>query len=363
MPTDADRCSDLQAAVTGAFESRTPLAISGGGTKAFYGRRLDVPDACVLDVSSHCGIVTYEPTELVLTARAGTSLEGIEDALAERGQYLPFEPPHFSGGTATIGGAIAAGLGGPRRPYAGAPRDLVLGVRMLNGRGDDLRFGGEVMKNVAGYDISRLVTGSLGTLGVLLEVSLKVLPAPPKETTLAFECDQTDALNRILRWAREPLPISATFHTNGVLNVRLSGSEAGVAAAAEGMGGERAGPDFTWSAIRDHTHPFFRAGKHADDVALWRVALPDGADVLELEGPTALEWNGTQRWIASAAPEEVIRAVAAKHGGHATRFRGRDRAAEVFHPLTSGLMRIHLRMKEAFDPARILNPGRMYAGL
>ncbi len=170
MLTDADRCSDLQAAVTSAFESRTPLAISGGGTKAFYGRRLDAPDACVLDVSSHCGIVTYEPTELVLTARAGTSLEAIEDALAERGQYLPFEPPHFSGGTATLGGAIAAGLGGPRRPYAGAPRDLVLGVRMLNGRGDDLRFGGEVMKNVAGYDISRLVTGSLGTLGVLLEV-------------------------------------------------------------------------------------------------------------------------------------------------------------------------------------------------
>ena len=354
-----DLSSTLQAEVIAAFGARRPLTIAGGGTKAFYGRATESSPEATLEVSNHCGIVSYAPTELALTARAGTPLTEIEATLSDNGQYLPFEPPHFGKGIATLGGAVAAGLGGPRRPYVGAPRDLVLGIRMLNGRGDDLRFGGEVMKNVAGYDISRLVTGSLGTLGVLLEVSLKVLPLPPAEETLTFEYDQSDALAILARWAKEPLPISGTFHTSRTLRVRLSGSRPGVEAAVARLGGDR-DPEFDWTNVRDHTDPFF---ENSGDLPLWRLALPDGAEALELEGPVALEWNGTLRWLRSEAPREVIRALAADRRGHATLFRGGDRSGEIFQPLSAGLMRVHARMKDAFDPARILNPGRMYAEL
>ncbi|MES2561936.1 MAG: glycolate oxidase subunit GlcE, partial [Pseudomonadota bacterium] len=239
----------LAQAIRDALARKQPLQVRGGGSKDFYGGELRGE---VLDTRAYCGIVDYEPTELVITARAGTPLQEIEDTLRTQGQMLAFEPPYFGEGT-TLGGCIAAGLCGPRRPYAGSARDLVLGIRMLDGIGRELRFGGQVMKNVAGYDVSRLMTGSLGTLGVLLEVSLKTLPLPIAEVTLRREHNAVNAIALMNTWAGTPLPITATCHVDDKLYVRLSGAEPAVRAARHTLGGEEVADAVKlWQDVRDH---------------------------------------------------------------------------------------------------------------
>jgi glycolate oxidase FAD binding subunit len=340
-------------AVKKAAESRSPLRIQGGGSKSFYGR--DTVGSLV-ETGSHRGFVDYEPSELVFTARAGTRLKEIEDRLAKHGQILPFEPPHFGDG-ATIGGALASGLSGPRRPYAGAARDLLLGCRIINGFGEHLAFGGRVMKNVAGYDVSRLMVGALGTLGVITEVSVKVLPGPVAEATLVFEYTPADAIDAMNRWAGRPLPVSATCHDGRRLYLRLSGTEAGVRSASQRLGGESSADSDLWTRIREHQHPFFR-----DASSLWRISVPPATGPLDLDGATLVEWNGGLRWLATDAPAQVVRNAAAAAGGHAVWFRGHD-GKDVFHPMDSARLALHRSLKRAFDPAGILNPGRMYAGL
>ena len=342
----------MQDQIRSAAARAAPLRLRGGGSKDFYG---NPPRGELLDTRGYAGIVDYEPSELVLSARAGTPLAEIEQALAERGQCLPFEPPHF--GEATLGGCLAAGLSGPRRAAAGALRDFVLGVKLVDGRGRMLEFGGRVMKNVAGYDVSRLVAGSLGTLGVIAEASLKVLPRPPAQRTLRFDMDQPAALDAMNVWAGEPLPISASAWHEGALHLRLSGSAAAVQAAAPRLGGtEVADGAALWRAIREQTHAFF-----GGEGPLWRIAVPSTAAPLALSGAQLLEWNGGLRWLRSSAGAQEIRAAAKRAGGHATLFRARDKSSGVFTPLDPVLLRLHRGLKSAFDPAGILNPGRMYA--
>ena len=242
------------ARIRAAYAEGSPLILQGGGSKTFYG---NADEGEVLSTRTLTGIVDYQPKELVLTARAGTPLDEIETALAERNQMLAFEPPHF-GGAATLGGSIATGLSGPRRPYAGAARDFVLGVRMIDGTGQPLRFGGQVIKNVAGYDVSRLMAGALGTLGLITEVSLKVLPKPAAETTLQFELDEAGAIKNMNRWAGQPLPLSATSWHADLLTVRLSGAESAVHAARAQRGGELLHDAAAfWQRLRDQATPFF----------------------------------------------------------------------------------------------------------
>ncbi len=355
-----DATQSLAERVRAAAEAGQRLCLRGGGTKDFYGGTLDGE---VLDTRAHAGIVRYDPTELVITARAGTPLAALEAALAEQGQMLAFEPPHFArhGEEATVGGCVAAGLSGPRRMAAGAVRDFVLGTLLLDGRARLLRFGGEVMKNVAGYDVSRLLAGSLGTLGVILEVSLKVLPRPVAEQTRRFELPQAQAITQLNAWAGQPLPISAAAWHAGVLQLRLSGAEAALRAAAERLGGEPVaaaeGQSF-WDAVREQTHPFF-----AGEAPLWRLAVPSQAAPLSLPGDAFVEWGGALRWMRSDAEPRLLRDAAARAGGHATLFRAADKAIAAFAPLSEVQMRLHRGLKAAFDPQGIFNRGRMYPDL
>ena len=334
-----------------AAQKRT-LRIRGGGSKDFYGGALQ---GDVLDVSAYRGIVAYEPPELVVTARCGTSLAELEREMQGKGQMLAFEPPHFGPG-ATLGGCVAAGLSGPRRPHAGAVRDLVLGVRVLDGAGRDLRFGGQVMKNVAGYDVSRLMAGAMGTLGVVLEISVKALPLPVAEFTLRREHTQGEAIALANEWAGKPLPITATCHVRNELYVRLAGAAAAVRAAREKLGGEEVtdSPAF-WRGIREQEHEFFTG-----DDPLWRISLKSTTPPLNLPGPQMIEWGGALRWLRSRAAAGTVREAAAFGGGHATLFRAPDKSGGAFHPLSPVLLKIHRRLKQAFDPAGILNPGRLY---
>ncbi len=345
---------ELADTVRVAASNRTALCIRGSGSKNFYGGPLRGE---TLSVAAYRGIIDYEPSELVITARAGTPLKEIESALRDRGQMLAFEPPHF-GPQATLGGCIAAGLSGPRRAYAGAGRDAVLGARMLDGKGDELRFGGQVMKNVAGFDVSRLLTGSLGTLGVLLEVSLKVLPLPVAEATLSFAHSAADAIASMNEWAGKPLPLSATAWHDGSLHVRLSGAAAAVTAAIKALGGSRmddAAAATFWTGVREHTVDFFATGS-----PLWRLSLKSTTPPLNLPGSQFYEWNGALRWLVTDADAEAVLDAANFGGGHATLFRGGDKSAGVFQPLAPAMMTIQRNLKRTFDPAGIFNPGRMY---
>ena len=340
----------LQEQVRAATAARTPLCIRAGGSKDFYGNESHGER---LDPRGYAGIVAHEPTELVITARCGTGLSELEAVLDAAGQMLPFEPPHF-GHAATVGGCVAAGLAGPRRASAGGVRDYVLGAKLLTGRGEVLSFGGTVMKNVAGYDVARLAAGSLGVLGVITEVSLKVLPRPVAEATLRLELDEAAALKRMNEWAGQPLPVSATSWRDGVLHVRLSGARAAVSEAQRKIGGQEVDGAALWHALREQTDAFF-----AGDRPLWRLALPSTAPALGLPGAQFIDWGGAQRWLRSEAPAEQIRARAAACGGHATLFRGGARR-DVFTPLPGPIAAIHKRLKAEFDPAGIFNPGRMY---
>jgi glycolate oxidase FAD binding subunit len=351
-----DQSTELQRAVREAFEAGRPLAIRGSDSKNFYGRQMQGEP---LSLTGHHGVIRHEPTELFVTVRAGTPLAELEQALASHDQHLPFEPPAFGPG-ATIGGTLACGLSGPARPYRGAARDAVLGMRILNGKGELLSFGGEVMKNVAGYDVSRLMVGALGTLGVILEASIKVLPRPAAEETLSFELSAQDAIIEINRWSATPVPLSGACYSDGRLYVRLSGSPRGVAAARSRLGGE-AMKDATafWTALREQTLPFFTEGVDP----LWRIAVPAAAPPLPVSGTWLLDWGGAQRWLRSGTSPEELRAAAAHAGGHAMLFRRGDDAGEVFAPLPTTLRRLHSNLKQSFDPGRILNPGRLYADL
>ena len=361
--------------VRAAAADHTPLRIRGGGSKDFHGRALQGE---VLDTRVLSGITSYEPSELVVTARAGTPLAELEAALADQGQCLPFEPPHFAPG-ATVGGMVAAGLSGPARASVGAVRDYVLGVGLINGRAEALTFGGQVMKNVAGYDVSRLMAGAWGTLGLLTEISLKVLPVAPAEATLRFECNQADALRKLHAWGGQPLPLNAScwLHDTvvdagvGTLYVRLRGAVAAVEAACKTMGGTRldnaaTAPD--WAACRDHTLPWFAARAQQPGHALWRLSLPATAPVLTLPAATQplVEWHGALRWVqAPAHAGEALRAAAQAAGGSATVFvaasADSSSASGQFDPKSAALAQIHARLKQAFDPAGIFNPGRLAA--
>ena len=350
-----DQSDTLLEAVREARVARTPLALYGGKTKAFYGRLIE---AQPLDSSGHRGIVHYEPTELVITARSGTPLAEINHCLAESRQMLPFEPPNF-GPAATLGGTVAAGLSGPRRPFAGAVRDNVLGVEIVNGKGERLHFGGEVMKNVAGYDVARLMAGSLGTLGLLLQISVKVLPRPKQETTLAQTLSSTRAIERMTEWAGQTLPVSATWYDGRDLYVRLSGGERSVQSAARTIGGDPIDcSEIFWTNVREQSHEFF-----TDETPLWRISVPPATSPLDLPGDSAMEWSGALRWLKTDTAVDDIWNATKNVGGHATLFRRGDHEKDVFQPLPAPLMMIHEKLKKAFDPHGILNPGRMYRGL
>ncbi len=347
--------------VRGATQARTPLRIRAGGSKDFYG---NPSRGQILDPRPWQGIEAYDPSELVVTARAGTRLAELEAVLAAQGQMLAFEPPHF-GPDATVGGCVAAGLAGPRRASAGYThgglRDFLLGARLLDGRGQLLRFGGTVMKNVAGYDVARVLAGSLGVLGLLVDVSLKVLPLPRAEVTLRFELGEAQALERLCDWQGRPLPVSGSAWCQGALTVRLSGAEAALAAARGRLGGEAiaaADASAFWQDLREHQLEWF-----AGELPLWRLAVPPQAPPLALVGAQLIEWGGGQRWLRSAQAPARIREEAARLGGHATLFRGGDRAGGVFSPLNPALLAIHRRLKQAFDPAGIFNPDRLVQGL
>lgn len=348
----------LQHRIRTAAERDAPLAIRGGGTKDFYG---GVPAGDVIDTRTWTGIVDYEPTELVITARGGTPLAAIEREMHARGQMLAFEPPHFADG-ATLGGTIAAGLSGPRRPYAGAVRDLVLGVRVLDGRGEHLAFGGRVMKNVAGFDVARLMTGALGTLGLITEVSLKCLPVPKSERTRSWECAADQAIRMTNEWGGQPLPLSATCFHDGRLHVRFSGAEPAVAAAVAKLGGDAVdAPEAFWRDVRDHRHAFFAAAQ-ARGTPLWRLSVQSTAPHADLGGPQLIEWGGALRWLTAGERTDPakVRAWAASQGGHATLFRAERKDGPIFAPLSEPVLALHRKLKAAFDPRGILNRGRFY---
>lgn len=343
--------SELCERITDHAARKAPLRIRGGGTKDFYGASRGGE---VLDVSPYAGIVAYEPKELVVTVRAGTRLRDLEAELAAQRQMLAFEPPHL-GEAATIGATVACGFSGPRRPYAGALRDFVLGTRIVNGKGEDLSFGGRVIKNVAGYDVSRLMAGALGTLGVITEISFKVLPRPAAEATLAFEMDEERATEQANLWAGQPLPLSATAWQDGRLRVRLSGAPTGIAAAKAKMGGEEIDAGSYWEDLREQRLAFF-----AQPDALWRLSLPQTAPSVRTPKAQLIEWGGGLRWTTGPVDALDVRSTVQRLGGHATVFRGGDGSVGTFHPLQPAIAKIHKRLKAAFDPAGILNPGRMY---
>ena len=372
MDTNDSALQGLIEQVDSARSAGTALRIRGGGSKDFYG---EAPQGELLDTRVLRGTSSYEPTELVVTTRCGTPLAELEDLLATRGQCLPFEPPHFGAtGTslaergATVGGMVAAGLAGPSRAAVGSVCDYVLGATMLNGRGEVLTFGGQVMKNVAGYDVSRLLAGSLGTLGVILEVSLKVLPVAPATLTLRLEMDQANALAQLNAWGGQPLPLNASAWWDGNLLVRLRGAVAAVQAARTRIGGEvvdAADAAPFWEGLRHHDDEFFARASAAvqGGAALWRLSVPQTAPPLALTGDPLIEWGGAQRWLCSKLPAAAVRDTTSRVGGHATLFAAQDKSAGVFAPLSAPLARIHRELKASFDPSGVFNTGRLYPGL
>lgn len=360
----------LRERIRAAAAAHRPLRIRGGGSKDFYGGSLEGE---LLDVGALSGITHCEPTELVISARAGTPLVDLERELAAHSQMLAFESPRFES-RATIGGAVAAGLSGPRRAYCGAVRDFVLGVELIDGRGEALRFGGKVIKNVAGFDVSRLMAGSMGTLGLITEVTLKTVPRPRAECTLRLETDLPRALESMTRWATRPLPLSATAWHDGLLSVRLSGAESAVHAARAVLGGEMiGGAEAYWEDVREHRLAFFARAQE-----LWRLALPARSEPLPVPaltqsvraptqsvlGPTLVEWGGALRWLSGPQDASKVRALAARLGGHATLYRAPTKPPDgPFHPLSPAMLTVHKRLKATFDPHGIFNRGRLYPDL
>jgi glycolate oxidase FAD binding subunit len=338
--------------VNQALANATPLRIQGANTKAFLGR---VTAGEILDTRSHRGIVSYDPTELVVTVRCGTPLAELAQVLDAAQQMLPCEPPSF-GDDATVGGMIACGLSGPRRPWSGSVRDFVLGTRVITGLGKHLRFGGEVMKNVAGYDLSRLMAGSYGVLGLVTEVSLKVLPKPRQALSISLQMNAEHALLRLAEWGQQPLPISAACHDGERLHLRLEGGEGSVAAAHDRLGGELLDAAY-WADLNEQRLAFFD-----EDQPLWRVSVPNNTPRLSLPGRQLIDWGGAQRWLKSDAEAKFIRQVVEEAGGHVTCY-SHGLTDTPFQPLPDALMRYHKNLKQQLDPQGIFNPGRLYAEL
>jgi len=349
--SNIDIAGELAERVRGASAHRAALRIVGGDTKRFYGRRVEGE---TLSVSGHRGVLSYDPSELVITARAGTPIVEIKALLAEHGQMLAFEPPVF-GAASTLGGVVAAGLAGPRRPFAGAVRDFVLGVTVLDGRGDALRLGGTVFKNVAGFDGFRLMAGALGCLGVLLDVSLRVTPRPPSERSVSIVEDWSTSKARLNGLMRRQTALSAAMHDGRALHLRFSGSDAGVARAVAECGGPEV--TFAWETPSHLRLPL------SEDAQLWRLSIPHAGSLPDLTGERLIDWAGSQIWLSTDAAPSEVRAACVRIGGHATVFRGAERGAEVFTPLAAPLLALHQRIKAAFDPAGVFNPGRMYEDL
>jgi FAD/FMN-containing dehydrogenase len=340
------------------------LDIRGGGTKAFYA---EAPRGEPLPLAELRGVSSYEPSELVVTARAGTLLVELESLLADAGQCLPFEPPRFAPG-GTVGGMVAAGLTGPARAYVGCLRDFVLGCTLIDGRGEVLHFGGEVMKNVAGYDAARVLAGSWGILGVICEVSLKVMPRAVATATIAFDCDETQALAQLSAWSAQALPLRASSWCENRLALRLAGAESAVRAALARLGGCRLEPETAerwWSSLRDHAHPFFQptAAELTAGDCLWRLSLPARTAPLALPGRQWLEWGGAQRWWRTRARATEVREAARRAGGHATLVRAADKAAGAFAQPSPAVLELNRRLKLAFDPSRVFNGGRLHPDL
>ncbi|MBK5351309.1 glycolate oxidase subunit GlcE [Pseudomonas sp. TH41] len=349
---DLDDSAALLEQVNQALENATPLRIQGSNSKSFLGR---IVAGEVLDTRAHRGIVSYDPTELVITARCGTPLAELAEVLDAAHQMLPCEPPAFGEG-ATVGGMIACGLSGPRRPWSGSVRDFVLGTRVITGHGKHLRFGGEVMKNVAGYDLSRLMVGSYGSLGVITEVSLKVLPKPRQVLSISLDMDSDRALLRLAEWGQQPLPISAACHDGQRLHLRLEGGEGSVSAAHDRLGGELL-DDSYWDDLNEHRLSFFD-----EDQPLWRLSLPHNTARLSLPGRQLIDWGGAQRWLKSNAEAAFIREVVEDVGGHVTCY-SHGLIDSPFQPLPAALLRYHQNVKHQLDPRGIFNPGRLYAEL
>ncbi|MFN5349995.1 MAG: glycolate oxidase subunit GlcE [Polaromonas sp.] len=367
MVAQTELISSIVAQVRAAAAAGTALCLRGGGSKDFYGESLQ---GDILDTTALKGVVSYEPTELVVTALAGTPLAELEALLLAQGQCLPFEPPHYNPG-ATVGGMVAAGLSGPARASVGAVRDYVLGVKLINGKGEHLTFGGQVMKNVAGYDVSRLMVGAMGTLGLLTEVSLKVLPIAPLEATLKFEMTQAQALAQLNTWGGQPLPLNASCWLEesgvGTLYLRLRGAVAAVESACSKLGGERLNQSQAtadWLRARDQQLPWFK--ERSDTQDLWRLSVPQTTPPLDLPDSPLIEWHGGQRWVrADAQQGQRLRELTASVGGSATLFMAcsalkKDSIAR-FDTLKPPLDRIHRELKREFDPAGVFNPHRMYA--
>jgi glycolate oxidase FAD binding subunit len=343
------------------------LEITGSGSKAFYGHPVHADQT--LSTLAYAGIVDYDPTELVVVVRSGTLIKDLESVLAEAHQMLAFEPPRFDG-KGSVGGMMATGLSGPRRMTAGAAKDFVLGMTVLDSLATPMRYGGTVMKNVAGYDLSRLHTGALGTLGLIVDISLKVLPMPPAEETICFSVSAEESIQWTNAWLGQPLPISATSWANGQLAVRLSGAVAAVTSAREKLGGERMAADQAkafWSSLRDQQDSFFQISPTSPQ-ALWRVALPSVTPHLAgLGGQQWIEWAGACRWVRTDLPAPEIRQMVQSHGGHATLFRrglnDRQQTDSAFTSLSTSIHKIHQRIKHELDPNRIFNRGRLYPDL
>jgi glycolate oxidase FAD binding subunit len=344
----------LQQQLLQAVEQKTPVAISAGHSKDFYGRTIEGDD---FSVAGHSGIVDYDFRELVITARAGTRLLDIQQVLDDNNQMLPFEPPVFNE-YSTLGGTVACGFSGPRRAYAGSARDFVLGSRILNGKAELLSFGGQVMKNVAGYDLSRVMAGSLGTLGVLLQLSLKVLPKPESEVTLMQQLSVDEAIQYCSKLALKNIPLSASVIFDGKLYLRFSGIEKAVQHVVKQVGGEVLdNAAIFWQQINNQQHSFFSATE-----TLWRLSVPQATPELGLKGNTLYEWGGAQRWFIAndeISPEQVFE-EASLAGGHACQFKNGERQGEVFQPLPAALLKMHHQLKNSLDPSGILNSGRMY---
>jgi len=341
--------------ILAASDAGSALCIQGGASKSWYG---NLASGEILDTRAYSGVINYEPTELYITARAGTSLRTIEDLLAQHGQMLAFEPPHF-GESATLGGTVAAGLSGPRRATHGALRDYVLGISTMNGKGEFLRFGGQVMKNVAGYDVSRLMAGSMGSLGLLLDITLKVMPRPACETSLAFAMSEQDALHALNQWAGQALPISASCYHAGRLLIRLSGSESALRLARQKLGGQELEQmESYWFKLREHEHHFFTP---EDGLALLRLSLPSTAPALKIRAKSLIEWGGSQRWLWTHEPIHQLRGQIHAMGGHLTQFRYVDPAYPIFTPLSAPLLKIHQQLKKTFDPASVFNRDRLFS--
>lgn len=357
---DQDSTDVLLKQVSQACNRKTRIRIEGAGTKSWLTDTDDTLSYEVLSLAQHTGIINYEPAELVLRARSGTPVREIEALLSSHGQTLAFEPPEFAVHD-TLGGVIACGLSGPARPYLGAARDFVLGTTLINGRAEHLKFGGNVMKNVAGYDLSRLQAGAMGSLGVLLEIALKILPKPEHQLTLQRKLDQEHDLSGINRLQLTTLPVTASAIWNNQQWIRLSGTEPAVREAADSLGGDIVdGTDDLWRSLKNHTHAFFQASSRASD-SLWRLSLPPTAPNPGLKGRWLYEWGGAQRWLWTAIPAAQIFQACSEIGGHATCYiRGTGFTASRWQPLAPGLAHLQSRLRNAFDPDQLFDSGQFH---